>query len=327
MSPQVCAIVLNWNGWRDTLRCLESLFTSTQQSLHVVLIDNGSNDDSTKHLATFGAGVAGESRQTPHHDVSMEFLRLDRNVGFTGGVNAGLRRSLDLGAQYAFLLNNDATVEPDCISVLVEAASRRTDVGLVGPMISRADDKACIWSSGMSVTWRHAGVVAHCGEADDGRFHGRRLVQGLSACALLVKRGVIERVGLLDERYFAYYEDLDWCLRARAAGFRCLFAGDARVTHAVSASTNRGAGRSQSALANYYGARNALLFTMSHAPAAVRPLALASLVVRLFAAEARIAAGGLALHRPDAHIRARAIAAGVVDAARGRFGPADGVMQ
>ena len=304
--PLVYAIVLNWNGWQDTARCLESLRASAYPSLRVVVVDNGSTE-------------------FPGETAWAELIRLERNRGFTGGVNAGLRLALEHGADYAFLLNNDATVELDCLATLVQAAESRPDVGLAGPKIVWAGEPGRLWSAGMSVAWRRASIEAHRDEPDDGRFDGRRLVQGLSGCALLVKRAVLERVGLLDERYFAYYEDFDWCLRARGAGFRCLYVGDACAAHAGSASSNRGAGRSQSALVNYYGARNGLLFMAAHAPRAERPLALARLTGRLLAAEARVVAGGLALRRPGARPRARAIAAGMLDAARGRFGARDGV--
>lgn len=362
--PLVYAVVLNWNGWRDTIRCLDSLRASGYPALRVVVVDNGSTDDSIERLnaliVQYGTDttvqqptnsatqqlsnsatleqahplgplassqplVVPATGGTPKLTgiVAIELLCLARNTGFTGGVSAGLRLALERGAAYAFLLNNDATVEPGCLGTLVEAAEARPDVGLAGPKIVWAGEPGRIWSAGMSVAWRRAAIGAHRDEPDDGRYAGRRLVQGLSGCALLVKRAVLEQVGLLDERYFAYYEDLDWCLRARRAGFRALYVGDARVAHAGSASGNRGAGSSQSAFINYYGARNGLLFMATHAPRTQRPIALACLTARLLAALARVIAGGLALRRPDAMTRAWAIVDGVRDAMRGRFGARD----
>ena len=306
--PLVYAVVLNWNSWRDTVRCLTSLRSSSYPNLHVVVVDNDSTDGSPEHLALLVEVPWGE------------LVRADRNLGFTGGANLGLRLALERGADYAFLLNNDATVAPDCIATLVKEAERRPQVGLVGPKIVWAAEPGCIWSAGMSVAWHRATIEAHRNVPDDGRFDGCRVVQGLSGCALLVKRAVLERVGLLDERYFVYYEDLDWCLRARQAGFRCLYVGAARASHAGSATSNRGAGRSQAALINYYGARNGLLFMVTHAPSAARPLAVARFVGRLLTAEGRVIAGGLVLRRPGAGQRALALAAGAVDAARGCYG-------
>jgi GT2 family glycosyltransferase len=327
MSSVLC-IVLNWNGWPDTVRCLASLSASTHPELSIVVIDNGSTDGSPDRLAP----LLRHGR--------IELVQTGRNLGFTGGVNAGLRLVLERGVAYAFLLNNDATVEPGCLATLVAAAGACPEVGLVGPKILWADQPQRIWSAGMSVAWRRAAVEDHRDEPDDSRFDGRRIVQSLSGCALLVKRAVLEQVGLLDERYFAYYEDLDWCLRARSAGYRSLYVGDARVHHAGSATVKRDAerqppgaariapyaprdtrpGRSQPSLVNYYGARNGLLFMATHAPPGDRPAALLRLAGKLLAAEARVLAGGLLLGRPGAGARARAIATGTFDAARGRFG-------
>src|SRR5919204_4087266 len=253
-KPLVYVIVLNWNGWCDTVHCLASLRRSSYPNLHVVVVDNGSTDGSPEHLAPLVEEPWGE------------LVRASRNLGFTGGANLGLRLTLERGADYAFLLNNDAMVAPDCITTLVEAAERQPEAGFIGPKIVWAQEPHRIWSAGMSVAWHRATIEAHQNTPDDGRFDGCRVVQGLSGCALLVKRAVLERAGLLDERYFAYYEDLDWCLRARPAGFRCLYVGRACASHIGSASSNPSTARSQSAFLNYYAARNILLFLGTHAP-------------------------------------------------------------
>ena len=309
----VCAIVLNWNGWEDTVRCLAALHRSTYANLRVVVVDNGSTDGSTEHLAPLLDGTWGE------------LIRSERNLGFTGGVNLGLKRALERGPDSVLLLNNDATVAPECVATLVAALEARPDVGLAGPRIVWRDRPDRIWSAGMSVAWPSATLHAHRDEPLDslgrhGRLDAVCLVQGLSACVLLVKRAVLEEVGLLDDRYFAYYEDFDLCLRARRAGYRSLYVGTAHAAHAGSATANRGGGRSQSALVNYYGARNILLFMAIHAPPAVRPLTLTVLCARLLTAGGRVLAGGPLLRRPGAVARATAIAAGMLDAARGRFG-------
>jgi GT2 family glycosyltransferase len=312
-TPLVYVIVLNWNGWRDTAHCLASLRASTYPNLHIVVVDNGSTDGSPQLIAPLLEAPWGE------------LIQAGCNLGFTGGANLGLRLALERGTDYAFLLNNDATVAPDCIATLVQEAERRPEVGLVGPKIVWAGEQGRIWSAGMSVAWHRAAIEAHRNVPDDGRFDGCRIVQGLSGCALLVKRAVLERAGLLDERYFAYYEDLDWCLRARQAGFRCLYVGAARVSHAGSATSNRHTVQSQSALLNYYAARNILLFMGTHAPRVMRPLALARQTGRLSSAVARVLAGGVVLRRPQAGQRACALAVGAIDAARGRYGDRWGV--
>jgi GT2 family glycosyltransferase len=304
----VYVVVLNWNGWRDTVRCLASLRASDYPGLHVVVVDNGSTDGSPEHLAPLLEAPWGE------------LVQAGRNLGFTGGANLGLRLALERGAAYVFLLNNDAAVAPNCITALVQAAERRPEAGFIGPKIVWAQEPERIWSAGMSVAWHRATIEAHHNAPDDGRFDDCRIVQGLSGCALLVKRAVLERVGLLDERYFAYYEDLDWCLRARPAGFRCLYVGRARVAHVGSATSNPNTGRSRSAFFNYYAARNILLFMGTHAPRGLRPLALARQLGQLLSAVAYVLAGGMVLRRPNAGRRAWALAAGAIEALRGCYG-------
>jgi len=313
MSGRVCCIIVNWNGWRDTLRCVESLRAGTYAHLQVVVVDNGSTDDSLAHLAPALKPPWGR------------LIPVGANLGFTGGANVGLRLALEESAAFAFLLNNDATVAPDCLATLVDAAAQQPQAGFLGPRILWDAQRTRIWSAGTTVTWRRAAFDDHRGEPDGDRFAARRNVDGLSGCALLVNRAVLERVGLLDERYFAYYEDLDWCLRGVQAGFPSLFVGDAVAYHAGSATANRGDGRSQSTFINYYGARNALLCIALNAPPAERSLALARLSGSLLAAEARILVGGLLLRRPQAARRAGAIATGAFDAARGRFGARQGI--
>jgi GT2 family glycosyltransferase len=308
MHRAVYVVVLNCNGWRDTARCLAALRSSSYPNLHVLVIDNGSTDGSVEHLARLLDAPWGA------------LVQAGRNLGFTGGANLGLRLALELGADYAFLLNNDATVAPDCITRLVEAAEQRPEVGFVGPKIVWAQEPDHIWSAGMSVVWHRATIVSHCNALDDGRFDDCRIVQGLSGCALLGKRVALERVGLLDERYFLYYEDLDWCLRARHAGFRCLYVGAARASHVGSATSNPTTSRSQSAFLNYYAARNILLLLGAHAPRGLRHLVLVRQTGRLLSAMARVMAGGVVLCRPSAGRRTWALVAGAIDAARGCYG-------
>src|SRR5437016_5501739 len=136
MSPVVYVIVLNWNGWRDTVRCLASLRASSYANVHVVVVDNGSTDGSPQHLARLLQAPWGE------------LVRASHNLGFTGGANLGLRLALERGADYALLLNNDATVVPDCITKLVEAAEHDPEVGFAGPKVVWAEEPGRIWSAG-----------------------------------------------------------------------------------------------------------------------------------------------------------------------------------
>jgi len=319
-TPLVCAIVLNWNGGDAVPACLRSLEKSTYAALHVVVVDNGSTDGSISKIVEALSTRGG----------SGTLLCNGRNLGFTGGVAVGLREALRRDARYVLLLNDDATLDPACLTTLVLALEGRPDAGLAGPRIVWADRRDRLWSAGMSVSWASATVYAHrderAGTVGTIDPTARRLVQGLSGCALLVDRAMIDAVGFLDERYFAYYEDLDWCLRARAAGWRSLYVGDAVAAHAGSVSANRGMSSSQSSFVNYYGARNALLFMATYAPHRLRALTLTRLLLDLSLALVRVLAGGMLLHRSGALARAKAIADGVADWRGCRFGPRGGIQ-
>jgi len=225
-APLVYVIVLSWNGLNDTLACLASLEAVHYSRYQTCLVDNGSTDGTVE--------VVGA--RFPQVTV----IANPRNLGFAAGNNLGLRHALAAGAGYALLVNNDATLAPDAIRHLVDAAEADPAAGLVGPLICYADRPQVIWSAGGEISlWR--GRIAHRGlrQRDAGQFTQTVRVDYATACVLLVRCALLERIGLLDEAYFIYAEDADWCLRAVRAGYHTLFVPRARAWHAVSA-TSRG---------------------------------------------------------------------------------------
>ena len=204
--PPVTAVVVNWNGFDDTRRCLESLRRLDYAQTDVVLIDNGSTE------------------QMPTELPGVELIRSDHNRGFAGGANLGILRALEGNAAYVWLLNNDTEVEPETLSALVATAETDPRVGVVGGVLPEA------WGGGRIDPWTGVSKPA-TGPRD-------RLDYITGAC-MLVRRAVFDEVGLFDESYFFYYEDADLCLRARAAGWRLAVAPDARVAHRGGASVDR----------------------------------------------------------------------------------------
>jgi len=146
-----------------------------------------------------------------------ELIAVPENLGFAGGANLGIRRALTAGADFVLLLNNDATVEPGCLGELLRVALGRERVAAVGAKVLAADDPARLWSAYGRLTYRAALVelVGH-GEPDGPRFAAVLEVDWVPGCAMLLARTALEEVGLLDERFFAYHEDVDWCTAARA---------------------------------------------------------------------------------------------------------------
>lgn len=243
MMPQVTIIVLNWNGLADTLECLASLSRLDYPDYEVAVVDNGSTDGSVEEIRPHFPGVT--------------LIENRENLGYAGGNNVGLRHALRQGADHALLLNNDTEVTADFLRRLVEAAQADPQVGVAGPTIYYYDQPDVIWSAGGSIDWRRGDArMVGLNERDAGQFGNKpREVDFVSGCAMLVRRAVLEQVGLLDERFFAYYEEVEWCARMRRAGFKIIQVPQARLWHKITPEC-----RAASPLVYYYMTRNRLLF-------------------------------------------------------------------
>lgn len=248
--PEVYTVVLNWNGKDNTLSCLASLKRLSVKSFlhHCIVVDNGSTDGSQDAIQREFPGVA--------------CIALARNEGFTGGNNTGIRRALVQGAGYVFILNNDTVVDPQVLEELLQACND-PKVGIASPKIHfEKNSQTMIWYAGASIDWeniygRHRGVD----EVDRGQYDTQDETGYCTGCAMLVKRSVFEKIGLFDERFFAYYEDADFSVRARNAGFKLVYVPKALVFHKNAASS----GGTGSKLQEYFIPRNRLLFAFKHA--------------------------------------------------------------
>jgi len=223
----LAAIVLNWNGLADTralLGTLRNCATPVGWRVHVMVVDNGSGDGSAAAL----------TREFPE----IEVLALPENRRFAGGNNAGLLRALGAGADAMMLLNNDTEADPQLFTRLILALEQDPSAGAAAPLIFFARPLERIWYAGGTCV-PALGLAAHRGlrKAYVGQYRAVEETGYLTGCCLLATREAWEKVGLLDERYFIYAEDADWCLRARAAGFTLLFVPTARLWHKVSASS------------------------------------------------------------------------------------------
>jgi GT2 family glycosyltransferase len=210
-APLVFCVVVNWNGWCDTVRCVESLIAQRYPALRVVIVDNGSTDDSMERIrAAFP---------------QIEVLEAGSNRGFAAGANVGIRYALERGARFVWLLNNDVIAPPDTLCGLVSAGSEER-VGIAGAVLRYMDRPAEIqaWGGGRLVRWM--GFVRH--------FHAPQKLGPntfLTFASVLLRREMLEQIGLLDEGYFMYFEDSDLCFRARAAGWQLAVAPETAVLH------------------------------------------------------------------------------------------------
>jgi GT2 family glycosyltransferase len=223
--PRVAVIVLTWNGRDLTMECLDSLRPSASAAVELVVVDNASSDGSVAAIRErFGEAVT--------------LIENDANVGFARGNNVGIEYALMRGARYILLLNNDTAVAPDLIERLVAPLEADEAVGITTPKILFYTPPDRIWFAGGEVhlargTARHIGIR----ETDRGQYDVERDTGYATGCALMARREVYERVGMLDPTYVAYFEDTDFCMRARQAGWRIRYTPTARVWHKISAST------------------------------------------------------------------------------------------
>jgi GT2 family glycosyltransferase len=243
MAPNVLIVVLNWNGRDDTLACLASLSRVDYPNYDIVAVDNGSSDDSVAVI-----------RAVHPHAVLIE---TGENLGFAAGNNVGLRYALEQGADYVLLLNNDTIVDPGCVRQLVAVTEEDDHVGVVGPTVYYHSQPTVIWSAGGAIDRRRGRTwMVGLGEEDIGQFDtAPRPVDFVTGCALLVSRRALESVGLLDERFFMYYEETEWCVRIAKAGFGVRHVPTARIWHKIAPQA-----QAASPFVHYYMTRNRLLF-------------------------------------------------------------------
>lgn len=299
--PRVAVIVLNWNGRDDTLTCLASLSAVGHRPLDVILVDNGSTDGSA------------EAVRVSFPDVTV--LEIGQNLGFAEGNNVGLRHALAHGADYALLLNNDTEVAPDFISLLVDAVEAMPEAGVSGPTIYYFDRPTTIWSAGGAIDWRRGdGQMIGLDEVDEGQYEAVRQVDFVTGCALLARREVIEKAGMLDPRFFMYYEETEWCVRVARAGYKILHVPQAHVWHKIAPAQQAASPR-----IHYYMTRNRLLFLRS-TRAGVR-----AWLHTLLAEYLRTLVSWTVLPRwRGQRAQRRPMAQAIVDFYRGRFGQMEG---
>jgi len=245
-AASTAIVIVAWNQVEKTLDCLATVAALDSPPGRVLLVDNGSEP----------ALAADVAPRFP----AVELLRLPRNLGFAGGYNAGIRRALDGGAAAVLLLNNDTLLAPDALDQLAEAIETAEDVGLVTAKITYAAEPQRIWTVGANLNVFLDLKDGGQGQLDTGQWAAPRDVDFAPFCAILARREVFETVGLLDEEFFLYYEDMDYCRRARRAGWRVRLSPTALVRHDVSASS----GGRDSPLERYWMAQSSGRYFRKH---------------------------------------------------------------
>jgi GT2 family glycosyltransferase len=248
-QPSVAIILLNWNGYRETIPCIEMLQTIDYKNYQIVLIDNGSRDDSVKILKARFPQIT--------------LIEIKHNKGFSGGANVGINYAIKDKFDYVLLLNNDVIVKKDFLTELVNAAESNSKIGVVSSMIYYLNNKKLIQSAGGYKNFKGLYPFKDPNQRtyDEGQFTKNFFVDTLIGCSMLIKRELVEKIGVLDENHFIYAEDVDFSTRAKKAGYLLCTAVKSKVWHHVSASSG---GREKNLTFLYYNTRNLIYFSKKH---------------------------------------------------------------
>lgn len=255
---KIAIVILNYKGAQNTLECITSINAANKNDINMelIVVDNNSQDDSQKKLKKLN---------------NIKLILNSENLGFTGGMNTGIRYALENGATQVILLNNDTIVDRDFLKNFCKA-SLRGDI--VAPKIyfapgyefhkkryKKSELGKVIWYAGGKIDWQNV-IGTHLGvdEVDTGQFNSSKEIDFATGCCLLIKKEVFEKIGLLDNKYFLYLEDMDFCVRAKKNGFKIIFEPTSIIWHKNASS----AGGSGSSLQDYYFTRNRLIFAFKY---------------------------------------------------------------
>lgn len=255
---KIAIVILNYKGAQNTLECITSVSAANKKDINMelIVVDNNSEDDSQKKLKKLN---------------NIKLILNSENLGFTGGMNTGIRYALENGAAQVILLNNDTYVDRDFL-INICKASLTGDI--VAPKIyfapgyefhkkryKNSDLGKVIWYAGGKIDWQNV-IGTHIGvdEVDTGQFSSPKEIDFATGCCLLVKKEVFEKIGFLDDKYFLYLEDMDFSVRAKKNGFKIIFEPTSVIWHKNASS----AGGSGSPLQDYYFTRNRLIFAFKY---------------------------------------------------------------
>lgn len=289
--PKVAIITLNWNGWEDTIECLESLYRITYPLYEVIVVDNGSKDESIEKMKSYAEGdvrveskffdVSQENKpinveiyskdelesavpiiRSPENLISRKNLILiknDKNYGFAEGNNIGIRFALNkLKADFVLLLNNDVVVDPNFLNELIKAAETDPKIGVLGPTVYEYKEPKKIQSAGTKIYWSLGEAINRTSHKNE-RSGEPEEVDSVIGCALLARSEVFHKIGYLNKDYFAYLEETEFCSRAHKASYKIVYVPEGKIWHKGGATSGKITG-----FYLYHYTRNKFWFMKTH---------------------------------------------------------------
>jgi GT2 family glycosyltransferase len=279
-KPLVHIIVLNWNAWEDTLKCLESIIKQDYLNYRVILCDNNSSDNSIEKIISW-ANIniqknvcnlvrfsndkfedtiytkAAIDDKVANDDFLLSVVNTGDNLGFTGGNNVGIELAVRANTDYIWILNNDTVVSNTCLSEMIAIAESSPQIGITGSKIYFEYPSKEIWFAGSTYSSLYVkSKTLDVGVVDDDINWETTIEAGfITGCSMLIPKKIINEVGTFDDQFFFGMEDLDLSLRVKEAGYKCVVARKAKVWHKASSST----GGVDSPIYLYYFTRNRLI--------------------------------------------------------------------
>lgn len=258
-NPKVDIVILNWNGWKDTVECIDSLFKQQYTNYRIVIVDNGSTDHSIEYItnwahqslievvdydiATAQAGGTVEQEEylsTLSSNSKLVLIRSGENLGFAKGCNIGIHYSLATKSHYIWFLNNDTIVEPDALQILIEFMNTYIDYVGVTPQIRYYDKPDYIWNCGGHIKWYGVRKYDFANQLYvKAPKDGHKQITFATGCALLIRMKAIEQVGMLSESFFFGEEDFEWGLRLKKHRLKQACCYNAVIYHKVGQSIDR----------------------------------------------------------------------------------------
>ncbi|MFZ1289664.1 MAG: glycosyltransferase family 2 protein [Melioribacteraceae bacterium] len=244
MIPKINIIILNYNGLNDTLECIVSLKKIDYENFEIIIVDNNSSGNDVDIIKEkFG-------------DFVKKIIVSSENLGFSGGNNLGIKYALENGGDFILLLNNDTIVEPDFLTILLDTFNKCKNAGVSAPQINYYNNKNIVWSVGGQISKIRGSGFAYSNVNENQIEKKIREVTFASGCCLLIKKEVFEKIGMLDEKFFLYVEDTDFCFRTIKAGFKIIINPNSKIYHKVGNSTSMNLKQ----IPLYYETRNRLYF-------------------------------------------------------------------
>lgn len=309
-EPKVYVIVLNYNGWEDTVECISSILKNSYINYQIVIVDNGSTDNSVFNIIKWI-----NERNDKNRDISIQYKLIyykndmfmndaginecvdknipiiiivnDKNSGYAGGNNVGIRYILNKNdSEYTFILNNDTIIENNAIKHLVEMANSNSNFGVIGCTIMEYYKPNIVQSAG-GACYNHIltinkNICAGLEYKDLFNFKIRR-IDYISGCAMFVRNKIFKEIGLLNEDYFLYYEEIDFAKRLKDRGYELGWSKKSLIYHKNGASTgSRSIINKKSKFSEYHSNLSALIFTRKYYPKLILPIMLIRLILKMF---------------------------------------------